>query len=456
MQCCFKIIESTCLARGVDVEIGGRQPSPEFREFMSRYYVPFAEASIRYFFALGFVPWRLRKLATGDVVPEVVPLGIFTWSIESITNRVSKGIGTRAGGSGGHASNAVAGRFSETNRAAAAARPAFGGGVEQRAAEKAFQKRTEYFSDPKRVPYPLQGDAMRMGNRSDTSKGSEKRRLEGYSNHLRSESAQGGEGVSPLVNAASKKSRGSDGSAVMPGDINIPSYYRQQEALRRQRLPLDDEESKVLRYCISFTENCDIQEEEVEIYEFMAPTNSITRFSVLYGTVPSPLSHVLIDYRNIRTALIRQAYADSYNTQAKMICSYTAQKNMYNVSEGGPILNSEGWAPQQRLGLQTDATLPSEIEANAFSRDCLTETIVESKTVEHKPVVYSLPKNTSLEQQQKLESIIDVPKLQVGFLCSTALCFVSVPKCHAPMHQWQHTHTHTHTHMHELFGWEWH
>lgn len=54
----------------------------------------------------------------------------------------------------------------------------------------------------------------------------------------------------------------------------------------------------------------------MEIYEYLPPTNSITRFSLLYGTVPSPLSHILIDYRNIRTTLIRQAYADAYNTQA--------------------------------------------------------------------------------------------------------------------------------------------
>ena len=156
-------------------------------------------------------------------------------------------------------------------------------------------------------------------------------------------------------------------------------------------------------------------EDEVEIYEYMAPTNSITRHSLLYGTVPSPLSHLLIDYRNIRTTLIRQAYADSYNTQAKMICSYSAGKNMYNLSEGNPILNAEGWTPQQRLGILTDTNLPSEIESNAYTRDAIAETVVGSKAVEHKPVVYSLPKNTTLEQQPKLESIIDVPTLQIKF-----------------------------------------
>ena len=45
MQCCFKIIESTCLARGIDMEIRGKPPSQEFRTFVSRLAepVPFSD-----------------------------------------------------------------------------------------------------------------------------------------------------------------------------------------------------------------------------------------------------------------------------------------------------------------------------------------------------------------------------------------------------------------------------
>jgi hypothetical protein len=137
---------------------------------------------------------------------------------------------------------------------------------------------------------------------------------------------------------------------------------------------------------------------------------------VLYGTVPTPLSHLLIDYRNICTTQIRQAYADLYNTQAKLICSFNAAKNMYNISEGNPILNSERWGPQQRLGLNTDSNLPSKIEENAYTRDAVSENLISTKQAEHKPLIYTLPKNTTLESQQKLESIIDVSQLQVCLL----------------------------------------
>jgi hypothetical protein len=35
LQACFKVIESTCLARGIMMHIGGKEPSEEFRRFMN-------------------------------------------------------------------------------------------------------------------------------------------------------------------------------------------------------------------------------------------------------------------------------------------------------------------------------------------------------------------------------------------------------------------------------------
>jgi hypothetical protein len=62
------------------------------------------------------------------------------------------------------------------------------------------------------------------------------------------------------------------------------------------------------------------------------------------------------------------------------------------------------------------------MEANAYTRDSITETLLGAKITEHKPVVYTLPKNTTHEPQQKLESVIDIAFLQVsGLLASYAL-----------------------------------
>jgi hypothetical protein len=43
---------------------------------------------------------------------------------------------------------------------------------------------------------------------------------------------------------------------------------------------------------------------------------------MLYATVPSPMSHVLIDYKNMRQAQIRRSHADAWNTTAKLICKF--------------------------------------------------------------------------------------------------------------------------------------
>lgn len=228
-------------------------------------------------YATGFVPWRLRRLATGDPVPEVIPLGLFTWGVETLSCRE---------------------------------------GAHERA-------RNSY---------------------------------EGRS----------------------------------------CAHTRQMRALKRQRLPKDDKETKLLSYAIQLTENCGVYEEEIEMYEFMAPTNNVMYSSLMYRSISSPMAHLLVDYRNLRHTTIRRGYADAWNTQAKMICSYQSAKNLYGVSEGNPITND--WAvPQNRLGLTTDTNLPTEMEQNAYARDSIMETLVSSKLSQHKPMVYTLPKNTKLE-----------------------------------------------------------
>lgn len=79
------------------------------------------------------------------------------------------------------------------------------------------------------------------------------------------------------------------------------------------------------------------------------------------------------------------------------------------------------WGPQQRMGLNTDSNLPTEMESNSYVRDSIMETMVGCKPTDHKPIVYTLPKNTSLEQPQKLDSIVDLGSMQAKFardICS--------------------------------------
>ena len=82
LQECFQIIENMCLSRDIDFTIGGHPPAPEFRSFVSRHYYSFLSNAIRQAQGIGFVVWCVHKLPSGDAVPEVLPLGSFSWTVE--------------------------------------------------------------------------------------------------------------------------------------------------------------------------------------------------------------------------------------------------------------------------------------------------------------------------------------------------------------------------------------
>ena len=79
---CFKIIESTCLSQGIFCRLEGEEVSPRFQRFLEDHYLPFCRNAVRAMFTYGFVPWRTRRLAKGDEIPEVLPPGTFSWRTE--------------------------------------------------------------------------------------------------------------------------------------------------------------------------------------------------------------------------------------------------------------------------------------------------------------------------------------------------------------------------------------
>lgn len=82
LQQCFKIIESTCLSQGIFCRIKGVECTKKFQTHIDGYYSPFLKDALRAMFMYGFVPWRVRKLRSGDTVPEVLAPGTFNWFTE--------------------------------------------------------------------------------------------------------------------------------------------------------------------------------------------------------------------------------------------------------------------------------------------------------------------------------------------------------------------------------------
>lgn len=82
VQECLQLIENMCLSRELNFTIKGKAPSAEFKTFVNKHYYQFLKNAIRQAQGLGFVVWCVRKLASGDKYPEVLPLGSFTWTVE--------------------------------------------------------------------------------------------------------------------------------------------------------------------------------------------------------------------------------------------------------------------------------------------------------------------------------------------------------------------------------------
>lgn len=82
VQECLQLIENMCLSRELKLTMGGQAPTAAFNSFVQRHYLLFLKNAIRQAHGLGFVVWCVRKLPSGDKIPEVLPLGTFTWTVE--------------------------------------------------------------------------------------------------------------------------------------------------------------------------------------------------------------------------------------------------------------------------------------------------------------------------------------------------------------------------------------
>lgn len=82
IQECFQMIENMCLSRDMEFTVAGQPPAADFKAFVNRHYHSFLANAMRQAQGLGFVVWCVRKLPSGDSVPEVLPFGSFSWVVE--------------------------------------------------------------------------------------------------------------------------------------------------------------------------------------------------------------------------------------------------------------------------------------------------------------------------------------------------------------------------------------
>ena len=78
----IRILQSSCLGSGIQLKYGnGGVPTPNFERHIKRYFHSFCKDAIQSFLTVGFAPYRIRHNERGAKVPEILPLGTFSWSV---------------------------------------------------------------------------------------------------------------------------------------------------------------------------------------------------------------------------------------------------------------------------------------------------------------------------------------------------------------------------------------
>jgi hypothetical protein len=282
---CLKIIESTCLSQGIACSLQGREVSENFQNFLEDFYAPFCKEAIQAMFTYGFVPWRVRKVLSGDHVPEVLPPGTFSWHTE-----------VGPGDSGIY-------RHSDSNP----------GGFKQSS-----------------------------------------------------------------------------------GVNNIDG---------RQRARRCDDDSRLVVYRITPTAGS-VREEDVRIYTFVPPALDISVNSNLYATVPSPVSYLLTDYKNLREAQKRRSHADAWNTTARIVSTF---KPTLRVEDNPTqylmdFVHEKHFAPPS-IG---QGVFPQFEAYNVWQREQVMRRQFMETPSNHHPEVYALPRDHDVVPQARLEPCEDV------------------------------------------------
>ena len=88
----ISMLQSLCLRQGIMLRWGTTPPTPSFHRHIQQHFVPFCREAILSCLSVGFVPFRLRRETRNSnlVVPEVLPLGTYTWSVTRNEQRSAK------------------------------------------------------------------------------------------------------------------------------------------------------------------------------------------------------------------------------------------------------------------------------------------------------------------------------------------------------------------------------
>ena len=148
------------------------------------------------------------------------------------------------------------------------------------------------------------------------------------------------------------------------------------------------------------------KEEDAELYISTPPSLDVSTSSILHATVPSPLAHLLTDYKNLRQAQIRRSYADAWNTTAKLITTFEPKLRVEdNPSQYLMDFVHEDYYEPPGLGQRM---YPPFEAHNVWQRESIIRKQFRDNPSTHHPDVYALPRDHQVSSQQMLTPCEDL------------------------------------------------
>jgi hypothetical protein len=148
------------------------------------------------------------------------------------------------------------------------------------------------------------------------------------------------------------------------------------------------------------------KEQDINVYVFIEPSLDINNNSMLYATVPSPLAHVLFDYKALRQGQMRRSHADAWNSTAKVITEFDPKLRV----EDNPtqylmdFVHEDYYVPPAG---GTSMYPPFEAH-NVWQREQVIRRQFDANPSTHTPEVFALPRDHKLTQPQTLQPCEDI------------------------------------------------
>ena len=168
---------------------------------------------------------------------------------------------------------------------------------------------------------------------------------------------------------------------------------------------LIDDESRLVVYRITPTAG-GLREEDVCIYISTPPSLDVSVNSNLYATVPSPLSYLLTDYKNLREAQRRRSHADAWNTTARLVCTFRPNMRV----EDNPTQYLMDFIHEDHYAAPAvgESLFPRLMAHNVWQREHVMRRQFMETPSNHHPEIYALPRDHDVAPQQRLEPCEDL------------------------------------------------